>query len=58
MESLESALLALSLCSAIDAELHALWRGATEMEELGASGGILEGDSKVILHWASGVTVL
>lgn len=46
----------LSLCSAIDVELHALWRGLMEMEELGASGGILEGDSNVILGWASGVS--
>lgn len=41
------------IAQAIEAELHAVWRGVHEIEELGSVGAILEGDSKVILGWAS-----
>lgn len=34
----------LTKCSAIEVELHALWRVVLEMEELGPKGGTLEGD--------------
>lgn len=44
----------LSTGSVMEAKLHALWRGAIDMEKLEVVGGILEGYSKVIVSWASG----
>lgn len=41
-------------CSALEAELYSLWQGVQKMEELKASGVVIEGDSKVVLNWASG----
>lgn len=40
-------------CLAIEAELHALWRGVLEMEGLGVVRGILEEYFKVLLSWTS-----
>lgn len=40
--------------SIIEVELHALWRGILEIEELGVIGSILEGDSKVVVDQALG----
>lgn len=39
-------------CFAIEAEFFALCRGVPKMEKIGAPGGILEGDSQVIMIWA------
>lgn len=40
--------------SIIDAELHALWRGVSVLKELGVVENILEGDSKIVVGWATG----
>lgn len=44
----------LSNGSVIDAELFALWRGILDLAKLGVSESIVEGDSKVVVGWATG----
>lgn len=40
--------------SLLDAELYALWRRVSILEELGAVESIFEGDSKIVVGWAAG----